>query len=385
MRLLVYEWASYLQHDLYAILQEKRIIYKKIEWKYKDKNDDEEFVEWFYDNVETGSFDALVSINYWPLLSEVCQKRQIKYIAWCYDCPLNVERIEETLANDVNYVFLFDMEQYQKYKRTGFDTVYHLPLGVNVTRMKKIYNSCAELKSYQCDVSFVGSLYESCIHEILESLDVYTKGYLECLMDIQLKVYGYYFLEEALDEEFISRINSRYRQIQPGTKFTLSKDALVFSMASEITRRERVILLHLFGNRFQTDCYSFHDCELLTNVRKKSCIDYLKELPKVYAASKINLNPSLKCIQTGIPLRVFDVMGCGGFLLSNYQAELCNMFENEKEVVVYESMEDAVDKATFYLQHDDIREQIALAAKEKVFQYHTLQQRLEQIFEIADL
>lgn len=385
MKILVYEWTSYLQYDLYAILQEKGIIYKKVEWKFTDKNDDERFLSWFYDNVETDSFDALISINYWPLLSEVCQKRKIKYIAWCYDCPLNVERIEETLANDVNYVFLFDMMQYQKYKQAGFDTVFHMPLGVNVTRMKHFFHHGADLKDYQCDVSFVGSLYESYIHEILESLDAYTQGYLECLMDIQLKVYGYYFLEEALDEEFIGRINSRYRQIKPGTKFMLSKDALVFAMASEVTRRERVILLHLFGNRFQTDCYSFHNCELLPNVRKRSGIDYLKELPKVYAASKINLNPSLKCIQTGIPLRVFDVMGCGGFLLSNYQAELCDMFENEKEVVIYESMEDAVDKAEFYLQHDDIREQIALSAKEKVFREHTLQQRLEQIFELTGL
>lgn len=384
MRWLVYDWASYLQYDLYFILREKGIAFDKFAWTFEDKNADEAFEDWFSKNIDTAGFDALISINYWPVLSKMCKEKGLKYIAWCYDCPLNVERIEETLGNETNYVFLFDLMQYNTYKMMGFDTVYHLPLGTNPARLKNIFQTDIDLLKYQCDVSFVGSLYESQILNIMDPLDAYTKGYLDSLMDIQLKVYGYYLFDDALDEELMERINSRYQQVRPGTKFILSKEALAFAMASEVTRKERAILLQLCGNRFQTDCYSFHDCRFLKNVRKRECVDYLFELPKVYAASKINLNPSLKCIQTGIPLRVFDVLGSGGFLLSNYQAELCEAFENEKEVVIYENLEDALDKADFYLRHEELRVQIANAGREKVFTEHTLQQRLEYITEILE-
>ena len=42
---------------------------------------------------------------------------------------------------------------------------------------------------------------------------------------------------------------------------------------------------------------------------------------------KIYLNMTIKPIQTGLPLRIFDIMGCGGFLMTNYQAELPEYFE----------------------------------------------------------
>ena len=68
----------------------------------------------------------------------------------------------------------------------------------------------------------------------------------------------------------------------------------------------------------------------------------------------------------------------------DYQAELCEAFENEKEVVIYENLEDALDKADFYLRHEELRVQIANAGREKVFTEHPLQHRLEYITEILE-
>ena len=42
--------------------------------------------------------------------------------------------------------------------------------------------------------------------------------------------------------------------------------------------------------------------------------------------SKINLNPTAKGIRSGIPLRIFDILSCSGFLLTNYQSELSDHF-----------------------------------------------------------
>ena len=55
-----------------------------------------------------------------------------------------------------------------------------------------------------------------------------------------------------------------------------------------------------------------------------------KPLLKVYTCSKINLNISLKGIEGGTPQRVMDIMGAGGFMMTNYCAETAELFEEDK-------------------------------------------------------
>lgn len=385
MKLLIYQWDSYLQPDIYEICREKNIAYDIFEWKFVSKNQDEAFVKWFYDTMQTDTYDALLSVNYYPVLSKVCMQKGLKYIAWCYDAPLNVERIEETLANPVNYVFLFDKNQFWKYAQAGFETVYHLPLGVNSTRLSNLKITDAERQKYAADVSFVGSLYESPIYKLMAPLDDYTKGYLTALLNMQSRMYGYYVIDDALSEELITSINAQYQVIEPNTTFHVSKPALSFAMASEITRKDRLILLNLCASRFCTKFYSNNDSDLLKNVIKCGTVSFNQDMPKVFACSKINLNPSLRIIQTGIPLRAFDIMGAGGFLLSNYQEELLEHYENEVDLVVYDSWEDAMEKVRFYMNREDIREKIAENGKKKTLEEHSLQQCMAMIFEVVGI
>ena len=92
MKLLIYEWDAFLEPDILEICGGEGIGYTTFSWKFADKNRDDAFEEWFYGTVDCRSYTALLSINYWPMLSAVCQKRGLKYIAWCYDNPLNVVR-----------------------------------------------------------------------------------------------------------------------------------------------------------------------------------------------------------------------------------------------------------------------------------------------------
>ncbi len=385
MKLLIYQWEAYLQYDIYAICKEQGITYEVFLWTFADKNNDEAFEKWFRETVDCRQFDAVLSINYWPLLSKVAQEQGIKYIAWCYDNPLNVLEIEETLGNPVNYVFLFDRIQYEKYKTAGFDTVWHLPLGVNRTRLGALTISPVDRRRYETEVSFVGNLYESQLGNILKPLNEYTKGYIEGLIEAQFQVYGYYMLDELLSDKLLEDINGQYLERKPDTEFRLSKEALSWAMASEVTRRERILLLNLFGRRYDTRFYSYQDCDMIQAVEKYKGVDYVTEMPKVFACSKINLNPTLRIIQTGIPLRAFDIMGCGGFLLSNYQQELLEFYENERELVVYESPEDAVAKADFYIKHEGLRIEIAKRGREKTLREHSLQGRMQEILSIAGI
>lgn len=385
MKLLIYQWNSYLQYDICAICKERNISFEVLEWKFQDKNCDEPFQNWFADAVDKSAYDAVLSVNYYPVISEACMKKDIKYIAWCYDNPLNVERIEETLNNPVNYVFLFDRIQFEGYAQKGFETVYHLPLGVNRSRLLNFKVSKSDYQKYNAEVSFVGNLYESKLNALLALMNEYTKGYLRSLMDIQSQIYGYYLFDEFISEEMIEDINSQYIDKSPNTKFRLNKAALTFAMASEVTRNERLILLNLCGRRYCTKFYSYDKSDLVKDVIQCGGVEYVTEMPKVFASSKINLNPTLRIIQTGIPLRAFDIMGAGGFLLSNYQEELAEYFTNEEDMVIYESREDALDKIAFYLSHEELRSKIAENGRRKTLEEHSLQECMEKICKVVGI
>ena len=92
---------------------------------------------------------------------------------------------------------------------------------------------------------------------------------------------------------------------------------------------------------------------------------------------------SLRRIQKGIPLRCMDILGCEGFLLTNYQEDMLMFFEPGVDYVYYESKSDLIDKVGYYLEHEDERKMIAQSGYKKVLQNHTYEQRLLEIIDVV--
>ena len=221
MRLLIYEWESYLQYDVKYLCSEKHIQTETFSWKFADKNHDEAFESWFEKNVDCSRFDALLSVNFWPMLSKVAQKKGLKYLAWCYDNPLNVIEPELTLGNPVNYVFFFDRVQAEGYIQAGFDTVYYLPLGVNSTRLRSLQVGKSDYQKYSADVSLVGSLYESRLQEIKALMDEHTKGYVDATMVAQQNLYGCYLFDKVITDELVEKMNAYVKEAMEKYTFLL--------------------------------------------------------------------------------------------------------------------------------------------------------------------
>lgn len=108
-------------------------------------------------------------------------------------------------------------------------------------------------------------------------------------------------------------------------------------------------------------------------------VNSLTEMPKVFNLSRINLNITMRPIETGLPLRCFDILGCGGFLMTNYQPELEDMFIIGEDLEAYSSLEELVDKCSYYLTHEDERAAIAHNGYEKVKSNHTHIHRLKEM------
>ena len=149
------------------------------------------------------------------------------------------------------------------------------------------------------------------------------------------------------------------------------------------------MLLEMLGRRFEVHLYTLdygeQEKRILKNVKRHGAVDYENEMPVMFKSSKINLNSSLRSAQSAIPLRALDIMGCGAFLMTNPQPEICEFFEDKKEVVIFDSIDEALDLAGYYLKHDDERRKIAVAGYENVKKNFRYEDKLYKMFSIAGI
>ena len=389
MKLLIYDWAAWFRDDLYDVLRKLNIEYKLIKWKFDNdlhnKNNDESFVDYFDKSVDTTGFDAVFSINYWPMISVACEKKGIKYISWSYDSPIDIENPEETFGNSCNYIFLYDRFEAEKYIEAGYRNVYHMPLGINFERFEKYSSSMKKCDPYRAEVSFVGGLYNNSFNEVSSCLDDNAKSVLQKIVEFQLNMGpSQYVIDQLLTEGLVTLIGNEIA-VATGKTANITRKHIEYMLAQEITRRERIIILNMCGGRFNTNLYSGQTFDILKDVNQKSTVDYFTQMPLVFAGSKINLNPASYAIRSGVSLRAFDVLACGGFLLSSYKSENKDDFEIGKEMDEYISIGEAIEKIEFYLQHDELRESIAKAGRERVRRDHNMKDRLLDMFKIAGI
>ena len=89
-------------------------------------------------------------------------------------------------------------------------------------------------------------------------------------------------------------------------------------------------------------------------------------------------------MKSGLAQRIWDVLGCRGFLLTNYQPELEDYFEIGKDLEVYRSTDEMIEKIEYYLSHEEERCKIADNGYQKVAAYHsTLNRVIDIIKKIA--
>ena len=149
-----------------------------------------------------------------------------------------------------------------------------------------------------------------------------------------------------------------------------------------IERREILEILGKMGDNV-IHLYTHNASLRIPGIRNLGPVEYGAKMSEIFATSKINLNVTLRSILTGIPLRALDIMNAGGFLLSNYQEELCDHFVPGEEFDFYSDYDDLCAKVDYYLSHEKERCGIARAGRQKVQRDFSLSKRLDEILEIA--
>lgn len=404
MKVLLFEWAAITQKEMADMLTKCGCQVFVIRIPFKSFSGDTDILEKMEEHLEKEIYDMVFSINYFDMIAEACYRKRIKYVAWAYDSPTHTGD-PKILAYDTNYIFMFDRIEAERYQKRGYHNVYHLPLAVNCDRLDKIRVFDKKKRNIiQSEISFVGKLYENKMAEITSNLPDYYKAYLNALVDAQMQIGGYSIFNDLITQDFMFKINNPEFNRQMNRKSKLPwvmdeteeednsdkvplKDNMILKLNEAVTNRERILVLQLLAKHHHLKLFSTQKNSVIKNAYQCGPVDYYTNMPKVFRYSKINMNISLRSIESGIPLRCLDIMGCGGLLMSNFQPELTDYFENEKDLLIYADAGDALEKADYYLhpRHEAERKQIARNGYEKVRKYFNYETQFSYIWKVAEL
>ena len=338
---------------------------------------------------EAEHYDLVFSFDYFPGISQACQKYGVPYVSWVFDCP-HYTLDSHTINNPVNNIYVFDRLLCERLKNKGVTTVGHSPLGVNVQRLSEVCRASDEETAgrivYLHDVCFLGNLYDNefnyydqvdCIPEDLrQRIDaVINKSEEEFGKDL-------FTDENEIPEDDIRRLGESIRFEKTG-RYDIDYDIVLRDiLRKKVTVNERRQILEEMAKHFDTVMYTTPDAKPVAGVKNLGLAEYHTKMPLVFRRSKINLNIGLRCILSGISLRVLDVLAAGGFLLTTYTKEIDEYFEDGKELVIARTPKEMIEKAAYYLEHEDERKEIAINGQKKVFEEFAYTKLLPRILSV---
>lgn len=104
---------------------------------------------------------------------------------------------------------------------------------------------------------------------------------------------------------------------------------------------------------------------------------------ELFNRSRMTFNCHIDCAETSAGnVRLFEATGVGTCLITDWKANLPEMFEPETEVVTYKSIEECIEKVRYLLDHEEGRQAIAAAGQRRTLRDHNFVQRAAQLDEI---
>lgn len=384
MKIGILTWESFGKEDMATAFMELGHSVLQCPFSDDSEADDPAAVQKLEGSIRKISPDFLFSFNYFPVAAIACKNLGLPYVAWVFDSP-HVRMYHYSIIYPTNYVFVFDSAVYMEFHKAGISTVHYLPMAANTNRLKEMNDFAAFEKTgwkLKHQVAFVGSLYteKHQFYQRMTKISDYTRGFLEGLMEAQKLVYGYNFIQELLNKEIIEDMRrSLPMQVHVGGVESIEYLFAQYVINRQITASERLELLTLTAEKFGLDLYTPDQTLKFTGCVNHGALDAYAYAPYVYKMAPINLNITLRSIHKGIPLRAFEIMGSGGFLLTNFQEDFLSFFTPGEDFIYYESKTDLIDKISYYLKNENERCQIAENGFWKVASKHTFTHRAEEM------
>ncbi len=329
----------------------------------------------------------IFSINFYPVISMVCEKLGMFYVCVSVDCPV-AEIYSHTIRNPHNRVFLFDRKQWESVREENPGNIHYLPLGAAVERMDKI----PKPKAYDYEVSFIGSLYtEKDRYADLKkagAIDKTALEHLEHLIDEQRKAagFGMSIIEENLTDEDIRAVREADPDFYSDPEAIIDMDRyLVINnyLGNHLTSLDRIDILNRLAaglpegsvHLFTRSDTSAMDPKVVVH----GGVESLTEMPDVFRRTMVNLNLTSRTIQDGLPQRVWDILGSDSFCLTTDAPVFREHQHVRDHVGLLWYPEEIVEVCETYLEDHDRRIRMNEEGYEAVKASETVFARVQEI------
>lgn len=384
MHILVYRWKCDYYHDIECCFRSLGHSIDAIEHNLVDKYNDQKFIAKMETIIGRTHYDCVFSVEFFPVISEICNSLKMDYISWALSSPLP-QMYHKSIFNDCNYIFVYDRFTYEEFKEMDVSHIWHLPAAVNLKRISEIVENVRE-DEFSGKISYVGKLYEnSKFDEIVDILPPYLRGYLDCAIETQLYARGADILANSINDMVVNMLKPYYDVRKP-PGFLADPSMLVRAnlLSQKIASVDRHRSLMGLGKFFDINLYNAGDIDeatVLGRIQNKGTADYLKDIPKIYHNSLINLNFAQPNTVSGMSPKVLEIIASGGFVITYEQDEIEDYFEIGKSIVCFTNAVELKEKVWYYMNHGQERKEIIEKGLDIIKKEHTYPIRMKNMIE----
>jgi spore maturation protein CgeB len=325
----------------------------------------------------------VVGINYAQGLAQACRELDLELLIWEID-PATDSLSPCDPPADHTHIFSYRRAQLPVYQAAGFPRTSYLPLAANPTRRFPVELEGEDREHYRAPVAFVGAsmmeqagrfaerlIAEYCLWrggspgEARADCNLYIEAMRNAHRDDLTQSHVAVLLEEAMPE-FLAAMRDKPDKPDPVV------------LASEIIAADKRLVyvanlgplgIHVWGDQSWTATEEH-------GAHYRGSAGHRFELNKVYCGATVNIDIGRIYQNDMVTMRVFDVMACGGFVLTERNDALLELFTEGVELECYTSLSELIEKAEHYSKHPDEAAVIAAAGLEAVLKSHTIQGRV---------
>lgn len=329
--------------------------------------------------LESNNWDIVFSLDYYPCISMICKSMNKYYVSWNLEPPFS-NLYSSSVANPTNLIFTADKWLAQSFNLGGIEHIFYLPEGVNLDRCNRVKANQTNHES-KMDCSFIGDMQNHSWQSLFQTqhlLDA-TLGYLDGLLASQNFVYGRDFYTNTLPAYL-------YKDLLENSKIRMRSDSVqnvqeyfadqVFY--PKTTAVDRIIAVKALTQATSVNLYTDDMDFEYENVINHGVLPYEKRLEAI-ENSHINVSITPRGFKDGIYGHALQIMGMGGFLITDYRPALEEEFVPGEDFIIYDDMLHLAGSAIRYLNHIDERVKMTESALAKIKEKHLLEHRIEFI------
>ncbi|MFP4687791.1 MAG: glycosyltransferase [bacterium] len=333
------------------------------------------------------SGSTFFSINLIEGLPELAAQSKINYICWEIDPATSpYQKISEAAARS-SRIYSYRKKNLLLLKAAGYTRIKYLPLAANPTLRRPLADQKIDNK-YRAAVSFVGSSLKANADRLLNLIMRWVNKqrtssktgdwatFQKTLTD---------WLTEFPDwrENTLELIEDKLQILNIPLQETIAGEPLSLAMAIAEYRayRKRIDVVRTIGEHYPIKVWGDDGWTGQTGPRGEYCgpAGHEDELTAIYNGSNINLDIGRIYQPEIITMRVFDVMSCGGVVLSEDRAAIRELLQPDKDCVLYREKDDLLEKINHLLENPEIGRKIGAAARKNILNSHTIKHRLQEM------